>query len=50
MIKLDKEDFETLYERAFLQRNDLVENFEGTDWIKSNLLGQITKDDLDNMR
>ena len=50
MIKFDEEDFETLYERAFLQRNDLVETFEGTDWIKRNLLGQITKDDLDNMR
>lgn len=39
MIKFDEEDFEILYERAFLHRSDLVETLEGTDWIKRNLLG-----------
>lgn len=50
MTKFGVEDFEKLYERAFLKRTYLVEDKEGTIWIERNLVGKITKHDLDDRR
>ena len=50
VIKFEVKDFEKLYERAFLKRSDLVEKNEGTDWLFRNLVGKITKVDLDVRR
>lgn len=50
VIKFEVEDFEKLYERAFLKRSDLVEKSEGTEWLLRNLAGKISKADLDVRR
>ena len=50
VIKFEVEDFEKLYEIEFLKRSDLVEKNEGTQWLYRNLVGKITKADLDVRR
>jgi len=49
-IKLDKDQFENIFTKKFFRETDYVSIDEATDWIGKYLLGEITKDMLDEQR
>jgi len=49
-IKLDGNDWDYAYNRAYLRHPHVIESNDGTDWIQKCVYGQILPNELEDMR
>lgn len=49
-LRLSKKDCDSFFEKWFLNEKNFVEPSESKEWIKNSIVGNITKEMLDNQR
>ena len=50
LVNWEKKDYDAAKEQIFMLNYDVVKPDDATDWIKRNVVGEITKDQLDYAR